>query len=381
MRVVAYDSEYLVIGAGAMGSAAAWHLARRGKAPLLLEQFDLNHTIGASHGQTRNFNPAYPDPSYIALLREAFTLYRELEADSGMALLSLVGLINIAPEAENRLLQAKSAAGGIESTLYGQDEAKERWPGWRFEQTVLHYSQAGPVRADDTLRALHGQIRAQGGTILPNTRVTAIDINDDDAVVHTDERTYRVRRLIVAAGGWSTKLLGDRLPPLRVTQEQPAHFPLVTPTDEMAWPSFNHRPAADPTYGYWRSGIYGLISPGEGLKVGWHAVGQEVDPDRRDFLPEPEQMKDLQRYVEEWIPGVDWTQPSPISCIYTLTEDENFILDREGPVTIAAGFSGHGFKFTPAIGRMLADLAEHGTPAAEIFRLGPARSGVRRARS
>ncbi|MGC4104729.1 MAG: FAD-dependent oxidoreductase [Thermomicrobiales bacterium] len=378
---MAYDSEYLVIGAGAMGSAAAWHLARRGKAPLLLEQFELNHTKGASHGQTRNFNPAYPDPDYIALLKEAFTLYRELETDSGMSLLSLVGLINIAPEAENAQLRAKTVAGGIESTLYGPDEAAERWPGWRFEQTALFFPQAGPVRADDTLRAFHGQIRALGGTILPNTRVTAIEINDDDAVVRTEDRAYRVKRVIVAAGGWSAKLLGDRLPPLRVTQEQPAHFPLIAPTDELAWPSFNHRPADGAKYGYWRSGIYGLISPGEGLKVGWHAVGQEVDPDRRDFLPEPEQLKDLQRYVEEWIPGVDWTQPAPISCTYTLTEDEHFILDREGPVTVAAGFSGHGFKFTPAIGRVLADLAEFGTPAPETFRLGPDRPGVRRRRS
>ncbi|MGB3330678.1 MAG: FAD-dependent oxidoreductase [Thermomicrobiales bacterium] len=378
---MAFDSEYLVIGAGAMGSAAAWHLARRGKAPLLLEQFELNHMQGSSHGQTRNFNPAYPDPEYIALLKEAFTLYRELEADSGMALLRLVGLINIAPAAENAQLQAKSMAGGIDSTQLGPEEAKERWPGWRFEQSVLFFPQAGPVRADDTLRAFHGQIRALGGTILPNTRVTRIEINDDDAVVHTEDRAYRVRRLIVAAGGWSRKLLGDRLPPLRVTQEQPAHFPLIAPTDETLWPSFNHRPVDEAQYGFWRSGVYGLISPGEGLKVGWHAVGQEVDPDKRDFLPEPEQMKDLQRYVEEWIPGVDWTKPAPISCTYTLTDDENFILDREGPLTIAAGFSGHGFKFTPAIGRVLADLAEHGTPAAAPFRLGAARSGARRARS
>ena len=378
---MAYDVEYLVIGAGAMGSAAAWHLARRGKAPLLLEQFELNHTKGASHGQTRNFNPAYPDPTYIALLKEAFTLFRELEADTGVSLLNLVGLINIAPEVENRSLQAGSAAGGITSTLYAPEEAKERWPGWNFAESALFYPDAGPVRADDSLRAFHGQIRALGGTILPNTKVTAIDIHDDDAVVHTEERSYRVKRVIVAAGAWSAKLLGDRLPPLRVTQEQPAHFPLIAPTDELAWPSFNHRPVDDPTYAYWRSGIYGLISPGEGLKVGWHAVGREVDPDQRDFLPESEQMKALQRYVEEWIPGVDWTQPAPISCTYTLTEDENFILDREGPVTIAAGFSGHGFKFTPAIGRVLADLAETGTPAPAIFRLGEGRPGVRRQRS
>ena len=103
-----------------------------------------------------------------------------------------------------------------------------------------------------------------------------------------------------------------------------------------------------------------MQTPGEGIKAGWHGVGPVVDPDRRSFTPEPAQLAALQRYARRWLPGVDADSLTDISCTYTTTMDENFILDRIGPLVIGAGFSGHGFKFTPAVGRILADLATGG---------------------
>jgi sarcosine oxidase len=152
-----------------------------------------------------------------------------------------------------------------------------------------------------------------------------------------------------------------------VTQEQPAHFAVVDQAAE--WPSFNHLPDPDePEDAYWYSLVYGMLTPGEGVKAGWHAVGPVVDPDSRSYTPEPEQLAALQRYARDWLPGVDPDSCVPISCTYTLTDTENFILDRVGPVVVGAGFSGHGFKFTPAVGRVLADLATGGT-APELFSL------------
>lgn len=134
------------------------------------------------------------------------------------------------------------------------------------------------------------------------------------------------------------------LPPLRVTQEEPAYF---APVGDLNWPAFVH---------YGRD-VYGLDTPGEGVKVGVHGTGLEIDPDRRDFRPEPARLQALRRYVHDWLPGLDPDAFTPISCTYTTTPTSDFILDRAGPIVVGAGFSGHGFKFAPAIGRVLADLA------------------------
>ncbi|MBB5866835.1 glycine/D-amino acid oxidase-like deaminating enzyme [Allocatelliglobosispora scoriae] len=108
-------------------------------------------------------------------------------------------------------------------------------------------------------------------------------------------------------------------------------------------------------------GIYGLATPGQGIKVGFHGAGPEVDPDRRDLTPEPGRLAALREYARQWLPGVDADVVVPMSCTYTTTPDSNFVLDRRGPVIVATGFSGHGFKFVPATGRVLADLALDGT--------------------
>ena len=157
------------------------------------------------------------------------------------------------------------------------------------------------------------------------------------------------------------------LPRLVVTQEQPAHFAVRDAA--MVWPSFNHFPgAAHAGYGYWLSPVYGMLTPGEGVKAGWHGVGPVVDPDLRDYEAEPVQFAALRRYAREWLPGVDAEVATPISCTYTTTPDSTFVLDASGPVAVGAGFSGHGFKFTPAVGRILADLAD-GRQAPGVFRL------------
>lgn len=366
--------ETVVVGGGAMGAATAWQLARRGREVVLLERYEPGHRNGASHGASRNFNVAYADPVYVRMLVEALPLWRELEAESGASLLELVGVANHGRAPQFDAVHAALTAAGVPSGFLPVEEASRRWPGIRFDRRVLFNAEAGRVNADATIAALHATAASAGADVRHRTRATRIEALGDDRVrvaSVTDagvEDVVEARTAVVTLGAWTTKLVGGlALPRLVVTQEQPAHFAVRDAS--IAWPSYNHFPgAADDGYDYWRSPVYGMLTPGEGVKAGWHGVGPVVDPDARDFLPVPDQLADLQRYARDWLPGVDPDAVTPISCTYTTTPDEHFVLDRLGPIVVGAGFSGHGFKFTPVVGRILADLADGSGPAPARFR-------------
>ena len=359
--------DVIVVGGGAMGSAAAWQLAGRGRQVLLVERFARGHANGASHGASRNFNVSYAEPAHVALLVEAERSWRDLEVETGASLLAQVGIVNHGDHPDVDGVHAALAAAGIPSAFLPPEEARRRWPGIRFETRVLHTPTAGRLHADAAVRALQQAAVARGAEVRHETRVRGIRVVDDDLVeVETDEGALTARRVVVTAGAWTSKLLGAAvaLPPLVVTQEQPAHFAVIDTSFE--WPGFNHRPG--PGDDWWYSGVYGMLTPDEGVKAGWHGVGPAVDPDARDFLPEPAQLAALRRYVHEWLPGADADALTAISCTYTTTPDSVFLLDAAGPIVVGAGFSGHGFKFTPAIGRVLADLVD-GRPSPDVFHL------------
>ncbi|WP_432843938.1 FAD-dependent oxidoreductase [Dactylosporangium sp. CA-092794] len=355
--------DVVVVGGGVTGSAAAWQLARRGLAVVLLERFPAGHTNGASHGASRIFRLSYPDPVHIELAREAGRLWRELEELTGTRLLTVTGGVDHGGHPDLSELADGLAAAGVPHRWLTPAEAAERWPGIRFDTRALFHPDSGRLHADRSVDALQAAAGKSGALVRHSTPATAIEVLGEDAVlVHTDGGAYRARRVVAAVNGWAGKLVGGLapLPPLRVTQEQPAHFAAREPED--GWPSFGHRFAeGSAAAGAFYGGIYGLATPGEGIKVGFHGVGPEVDPDRRDFAPEPGQLAALREYARRWLPGVDPDAFAPISCTYTTTPDATFVLDRRGPVVVATGFSGHGFKFAPAIGRVLADLAVDGT--------------------
>ncbi|AFR47280.1 N-methyl-L-tryptophan oxidase [Gordonia sp. KTR9] len=347
----------VVVGGGAMGSAAAWHLAQRGVETVLLERFTPGHTNGASHGSSRIFRTSYADATYAGLALEAQQQWRQLEAETGTSLLTVTGGVDQGHPPYLAEIAGTLGELGVEHHWLPPEEATRRWPGISFPDRVLFYPGSGRLHADDAVTALQNAAVARGAEVRHNTQVLSIEVDGDDAVaVRTDDHEYLARRVVVAAGAWAEKLVGHLvpLPAIRVTQEQPAHFAPLDRTVE--WPSFtiSHDPDAPETRPF--GGVYGLSSGDEGVKVGFHGVGPVVDPDHRDFTAEPRQLAALQDYVREWIPGVDADRPVPISCTYATTADSNFIIDRVGPVTVAAGFSGHGFKFVPAIGRLLADL-------------------------
>lgn len=383
---MATDLDTVVIGGGAMGSAAAWALAPRGRPVTLVEQFGPGHHIGASHGTTRNLNPGYHRPEYVAMLAEALGLWSELEQDAGTNLLTRTGIVNHGPDPQLALVHAALGGAGIRAEWLRPEEAAERWRGIRFDEQVLHMPDGGQLNPDVALPAFQRLAAAHGAEIRHHTKVLDLTVTDDGVRLIVEsggtsagDRTREAvtaAQVVVTAGGWTEKLLSGvapdrsglgslRLPRLRVTQEQPAHFRVA---DEAAvWPGFNHTPGAGAAYRGWYSAVYGMQTPGEGIKAGWHGVGPVTDPDERSFQPEPVQLTALQGYARSWLPGVDADAFEPVSCTYTTTPDENFVLDRIGPLVIGAGFSGHGFKFTPVVGRILADLATGAGPAPQIF--------------
>lgn len=339
-----------------MGLATGWELTRRGHAPIVLERFARGHAHGASHGATRNYNNAYAQDHYLELLQRARIGWDALGVVEGEPLLRLHGLVTQGA-ADVEGIHAALAGRGMPSRLIEAVDAARRWPGIRFEGAVLHSPDAGVVRADVALRELEGRIVAGGGQVRWGTRVHGIDEDEGGVTLTADGEQIRAENAVVTAGAWTSSLLPD-LPRLTVTEESFAHFaPRSGP-----WPSFNHYAAG------WPGPVYGMPTPGEGVKVGLHHVGREVDPDRRRHeLAHSDRLRD---YVRDWLPGLDPGTAMAVSCTYTSTADGTFVLDRRGRVVIGAGFSGHGFKFAPGVGAVLADLVEdEDYRAAAPFRL------------
>ncbi|WP_412872549.1 FAD-dependent oxidoreductase [Curtobacterium flaccumfaciens] len=351
----------VVIGAGVVGAATAYALAARGERVLLVEQHARGHHLGSSHGATRIFRQGYADPEYVALTTRALELWGALEAAAGEELIVRTGAVDHGrPEVVDAIAAALTGAGISHESL-SPDQAAARWPGIAFEGHVLTHPSAGRIRSDRTIEVFLTLAEATGLADLRfETRVTRLEDHGDDVTVTlSDGSAVRTASVVAAVGSWAPTLVGELLagrgaglPAIRVTQEHPAHFPSHLP--DAAWPSFVH----------WADGddVYGLLTPGEGVKVGFHGTGPVVDPDHRDFVPVPAEAERLQAYVARYVPGVDATKPEFISCLYDNSPDEDFVIDRVGPLTVATGFSGHGFKFAPLLGEMLADLATGGVP-------------------
>jgi sarcosine oxidase len=352
--------DVVVIGAGAMGSATAWSLARRGRSVLLVEQFEPGHTRGSSHAEVRVFRQAYADPYYVSLARRALADWRDLESASGETLLDLSGAYDHGPAEAIAPFEAAMRAGGATVELLRPQEAADRVPGMRFDEHVLFHAQAGRVFAARTLRALQRCSAELGATISHNTPAEwslagdGVDVRLGgsgplaDTMVHADVA-------VLTAGAWIAPVAGQTfaLPRLELGEEHVVHF---TPHDpNVVFPSFIHR--LNPFH-------YGLHTPGVGLKVGGEHERPVRNADDRDPEMPSGWVAEAAAYARRWLPGVDPTPHIGPACLFTTTPNDDFILDRVGPIVIGSPCSGHGFKFTPLIGRLLADLA-CGDPAAD----------------
>jgi sarcosine oxidase len=313
-----------VVGAGVMGCAAAWALRERRAEVTVHEQFELDHDRGSSHGRTRIFRLAYPDPYWVGFAQEAYAGWNDLDP----SLLGLYGLVELVADPSATSARALDECA-VPYRLLDSDEVRALGANLPDGWTALHIADAGVVFAD---RARHAFLDAAGIEVETNRRIASTDELDADVVV-------------VTAGSWVRELVPDL--PVTVTRETLAYFaregPPVSSIVDLDTETGGH-------------GMYSLHDPVHGLKVGAHHAGSEVDPDT-EGTPDPALVERISSWVAARFPDVDSEPVDAQTCMYTTTADEGFILERRGRVVIGSACSGHGFKFAPAVGRRLAELA------------------------
>ena len=354
-----------VVGAGLMGSATAWQLARQGHEVTLIEAHDIGHKHGSSHGSSRIFRRAYADPFYVRLTGQAYEHWRELEHDSATPLLRTTGGLDLGEGRNPEGLAAVLGAAGVPYELLGAEAAAERWPHIRFTGPVLHHPDAGVIDADQTVTACSSRAVEHGADALIGVRVTRVDVQDK-ALLHMDDgRELIADTVVIAAGPWLPVLQLPRPSlPLRVTQQQVFHFLQREP--HVHWPILVSKDKSMQVFGL-PSGADG--GPLPAVKVAEHDRGTPTTAHTRDGVVDPSSRIRVSDFVRDRLPGLEPDPMAEATCLYTTTSDEDFVLDRHGPVVIVSPCSGHGAKFAPLIGAMAADLATGRAEPHPRFRL------------
>jgi sarcosine oxidase len=371
---VAMRAEVAVVGCGAMGIAACRSLAKRGVAVLGLERHQVAHANGSSHGGTRVFREAYFEhPDYVPLLRRAREGFLELEQESGERLLERCGTLLVGPPGSAMLRDSHAAAKahGIPVELLGPAELASRHPQFGGEapgRVGLWEPGGGFVRPERTIRAMAATARRRGATIVESGLVRRIEERGDRVEIELASETVVASRAIVAGGAWAAGLLamlGMPLPLVATRQVQawlaPADPSLASSARMPAW--LVDRGDAPPFYGVPIDPLAGEGVPGAGLaKVALHGGGAACEPDRVERGVAPAELAEIGELAHSLLGGLAGRVAAASVCLYTNTPDGHFVVDRSpgGRVAFACGFSGHGFKFAPAIGDALADLALHG---------------------
>ncbi len=346
--------DVVIIGAGLAGSATAWALARRGRSAVVLEAFEPGHRRGSSHGSARIFRRAYPDPLYVRLTGEAHQLWRQLADEAGEELVLAAGGLDFGPAREQEKIHEILSALGVPAELMPAAAAAERWPGVAFgSDPVMFHPDAGVIDAERAMSAMRALAEARGAQVHYGSPVLGVSASRDGAVVRTGDRSWHAPVVVVAAGAWLEPLLGGQvpLPPLVVTQQQAFHFAPRSPAGSR--PVFIYRGEVV---------MYGLLAGRDGevpgaIKIGEHRHGTVTTGDDRDGIVDPAGREEVRAFVRRTLDDFDPDPVGELTCLYTSTATEDFVLDRQGPFVVCSACSGHGAKFAPLAGEIAADLA------------------------
>lgn len=368
--------DVIVVGVGGMGSATVYHLARRGVKVLGLEQFDIPHELGSSHGISRIIRLAYAEhPGYVPLLRRAYELWRALETQVDERLLFITGGIDVGDEDGSTVRGALSSCEIHDLPHERLDAASlnRRFPGYRLSAGMvgIYQPDAGFLLPERCVVAHVVAAQELGAEVHARERVTGWRVEDKDVSVTTDRGSYRGRKAIVTAGPWARTIVPE-LKNLAVPERQvllwtqplrPDYFRLG------AFPIFNMEAPEGRFYGF---PVYGV----PGFKIGkYHHRSELVDDlDHMDRECHPVDEEVLRVGIRRYFPDADGPTMAMKTCLFTNSPDEHFILDRlEGTpqVGVAAGFSGHGFKFCSVVGEIMTELMLDTTTRLniEMFRL------------
>jgi monomeric sarcosine oxidase len=353
-------ADLVVVGAGLAGSAAAWAGSARGMDVVVLEAFEPGHRRGSSHGSARIFRRAYPDPLYVRLTGQAGELWRRLESEAAESLLQQTGGLDSGARRDPGQLHAVLTSCGVPAELISADEAAERWPFYDVAGSgqVMYHAEAGVLDPDRAMGAMLRLAAARGAEVRFGTPVKRLapEPAGDGAVAHTDSGAFAAPVVVVAAGAWLPELIGDLvpLPPLTVTQQEIFHFAPRQATGR-PWPIFIYQDHGDQFYAL-PGGRDGEV-PGA-IKLG-DDRGKVTTASDRDFTVDPAARDAAIEFTKRRMPGLDSHPVNEVTCLYTSTASEDFILDRPGggPFVIASACSGHGAKFAPLLGEIIAGLA------------------------
>ena len=373
-----YDA--IVAGLGGMGSATAYQLAGRGKRILGLEQFSPAHDRGSSHGRSRIIRQAYfEDPAYVPLLLRAYELWERLAEETGEELMTLAGGLMIGRREDELVSGSMRSAEehGLPYELLDADEIKERFPPFspNPETVALYEEKAGFVRPEETVRAHLDRAGSLGADLRFEEPVFSWEASEDGVRVETQGGSYKAERLVITPGAWAPQLLADLGLPLQVTRQVmywfepkngrepflPDRFPIYIwePEDGNKFYGF---PARDSD-----RGVKAAFFRAGGTPTTPETIDREVYQEEVDFIS---------GYLAEYVPDLAGRCLDARACMYTNTPDEHFVISSHpelDQVTIACGFSGHGYKFCSVVGEILADLATEGSTPHPIDLFSPAR--------
>ena len=371
---MAETCDLAVIGLGALGSSTAWHAASRGLRVVGLEAFGFGHDRGASHDTSRIIRHSYHTPAYVALTFGAYDEWSRLEDETGEQFVTATGGLDLfPPDAQIPMGDYTSSmdAHDIAYDVLDVDAVGERWPAFMLPDgtTAIHQARTGIVPAAAGTAAMAGRARDLGATLHYNTRVEAIVPGTDGVDLVTTDDFVSAGRVVVAADAWTAGLLaplGVGLP-LTVTEEQVTYFTPPRPTE--------FGPDVFPVW-IWMDepSYYGFPTYGEAtVKAAQDCGGPTVTGDHRSGEPDGVMRERLSAFMRQVVPGCGPPVRSK-RCLYTLTPDRDFVVDRvPGHPTVTVGLgAAHGFKFAALFGRLLTDVAVDGESSYDLsaFRLG-----------
>ncbi|HET6276452.1 MAG TPA: N-methyl-L-tryptophan oxidase [Candidatus Cybelea sp.] len=364
------EYDVIVLGLGALGSGAAYWLAKRGARVLGLEQFEFGHALGSSHDWSRIIRLSYFSPTYVRLAKEAYAAWEALERDAGEQVVFKTGGLDIGPR-DGAIPLSNYAdsmqACGVAFERLDAAAIRKRWPVWQIGDEIhgLFQPDSGIVAADRATAALRRAATEFGARLRDRTAVTAMRDAEGEVEIDAGGERYRAAKLVIAAGGWTDRALaqfGVRIP-FEVTKEQVVYFA----APDLSGFAFGRFPIwiwmDDPSF-------YGFPVFGEpaAVKITQDAGGRLVDPDTRGFEEDREITARVTGFMERYLPSAVGPVARMKTCLYALTPDRDFIIDTlpgRPNVCVTLG-GGHAFKFASVIGRVLSDLALDGSTTSEI---------------
>ncbi len=370
--------DVIVIGVGSMGSATCYYLSKRGYKVLGLEQFDISHEFGSHAGQSRIIRKAYFEhPDYVPLMERAYQNWKELEGETGEELFYGTGLL-YAGNSTNEIIKGVRLAAdlyNIELEQLTAKDAADRFPQFNFPKSfdVLFEPGAGFLPPERSIRLYAAEGKKYGAEIHSNEKVIEWKKAGNGLTVKTDKNIYECNKLVITAGAWAGKMIPGLSNQIKVTRQFVAW--IKTKNDEQF--ELNKFPCwmigDDDKHGcYYGFPLLDTKKFGEpaGLKLAHHFPAQITDPDNVNRQPTEKDIQNLKYCLDKYLPGVFDNILSTRICLYGNSPDENFIIDQlpghEENVSVACGFSGHGFKFSSVVGEILADLAIDGKTSMPI---------------